>query len=436
MEQKMKSLKMLRQRKILLVMPLLVLPFVTIMFWALGGGKMDAANASFVEKEGFNIKLPDANLKEGTALDKMNYYEQAALDSTKLEELIKKDPNYLSPSFQEDSTEIATSTSNNRSSSRKGSSGLNSAMYRDPNEEKVHEKLEALQRAINKPITSRTQSPDFSNYAKGSTNEVHSEDVNKLEEMMQSMNVRTDVQDPELKQLSGMLESILDIQHPDRVQEKLRKVSEAQRGQVFAITTKTKEDNISSLQIAPTNHAVSDGQSKGNGFYSLNEPTITDHNQNATAAVIHETQTIVNGSTVKMRLANAIFINGVKIPKDNFLFGTASLKGERLIIKINSLRYDNSLFPVDLSVYDMDGLNGIYIPGAINRDVAKESADRSMQTLGVTSLDDSWGAQAAGVGIEAAKSLLSKKVKLIKVVVKAGYQVLLRDEKQKQNGSN
>jgi conjugative transposon TraM protein len=436
MEQKIKSLKMLRQRKILLVMPLLVLPFITIIFWALGGGKMNAANGALVEKEGFNIKLPDANLKEGMALDKMNYYEQAALDSTKLEELIKKDPNYLSQSFQEDSTEIASSTSNNRSSSRKGSNGLNSAMYRDPNEEKVHEKLEALQRAINKPIASPTQIPDFNKYTKGNTGVMRSDGVERLEKMMQSMNGQNEAQDPELKQLSGMLESILDIQHPDRVQDKLRKLSQAQRGQVFAITTITKEDNISSLQIVPTNPTVSDRQSKGNGFYSLDEPTITDDNQNATAAVIHETQTIVNGSTVKLRLVNAVFINGFKIPKDNFLFGTASLKGERLIIKINSLRYANSLFPVDLSVYDMDGLSGIYIPGAINRDVAKESADRSMQTLGVPTLDDSWGAQVAGVGIEAAKSLLSKNVKLIKVVVKAGYQVLLRDEKQKQNGSH
>ena len=77
-----------------------------------------------------------------------------------------------------------------------------------------------------------------------------------------------------------------------------------------------------------------------------------------------------------------------------------------------------------------------HIPGAINRDVAKASADRSLQTLGVASLDDSWGAQAAGAGIEAAKSLLSKKVKLVKVVVKAGYMVLLRDENQKQKDSN
>ena len=94
------------------------------------------------------------------------------------------------------------------------------------------------------------------------------------------------------------------------------------------------------------------------------------------------------------------------------------------------------MFPVELTVYDLDGLHGIYMPGAINREVAKASADRSVQTLGVPSLDDSWGAQAAGVGIEAAKTLFSKKAKLVKVVVKAGYQVLLRDEKQKQNESN
>jgi hypothetical protein len=82
------------------------------------------------------------------------------------------------------------------------------------------------------------------------------------------------------------------------------------------------------------------------------------------------------------------------------------------------------------------GMRVFIYPGAITRDVAKASADRSMQTLGVTALDDSWGAQAAGAGIEAAKNLLSKKVKLVKVMVKAGYQVLIHDENQKENNSN
>jgi conjugative transposon TraM protein len=139
----------------------------------------------------------------------------------------------------------------------------------------------------------------------------------------------------------------------------------------------------------------------------------------------------VNGSTVKLRLTNDVYINGVLIPKDNFLFGTASLNGERLNIKISSIRFHNSLFPVELSVYDMDGIDGIYIPGAISRDVAKQSIDRSTRGLGLTTLDPSLGAQAANAGIEAARNLLSKKVKLIKVTVKAGYRVLLKSDQQK-----
>jgi conjugative transposon TraM protein len=427
MEQNTKSLKVLKQRKMLLVLPILALPFLTAIFWALGGGKMDASNSAVTQQKGFNLKLPNANLKEGLPMDKMNYYDMAALDSAKLDELIKKDPNYLSQSFQIDSTEDSSAVTH-----RKERNGLNKSVYRDVNEEKVHQKLEALQKAINIPVPIPEQNRDYTKTAKLNEATLHSNDVDRLEQMMLSMNESQESQDPELKQLGGMLESILDIQHPGRMQEKLKKASEAERGHVFTISTKEQEDPISSLQNRTVNHT----ESELNRFYSLDQPENDDLMQNTVEAIIHETQTIVNGSTVKFRLMNDIFINGVKISKDNFLFGVASLKGERLTINISSIRYNNSLFPVDLSVYDMDGLVGIYIPGAINRDVAKASADRSMQTLGVASLDDSWGAQAAGAGIEAAKSLLSKKVKLVKVVVKAGYKVLLHDEKQKQNNSN
>jgi hypothetical protein len=96
------------------------------------------------------------------------------------------------------------------------------------------------------------------------------------------------------------------------------------------------------------------------------------------------------------------------------------------------VRYGQNIFPVSLSVYDMDGLAGIYIPGAITRDVAKQTGDEAIQGIGLTTLDPSLGAQAASAGIQAAKTLISKKVKLVRVVVKAGYQVLLKDDNQKE----
>jgi conjugative transposon TraM protein len=431
MEKEIKSLNELRKRKLLLAVPLLTLPFISTLFWLLGGGQMETATASTMEQKGFNVALPDPSFNKEGLLDKMSYYEQAISDSAKIKELIEKDPNYQKYSFIEESIGIENDSIVDRSEIRKSSGALNTTIYRDAHEEKVHKKLETLQKLINQPIGAPKEHSTSKIQSKQSVGVGDSKDVDRLEQMMQAMN-QSDAEDPELKKLSGMLENILDIQHPDRVQEKLRKTSQANKGQVFSISRQGNEQGITSLQNTKDPSGTGGGMQKAsNAFYSFEDALNIPSTQNAVEAVIHETQTLVNGSIVKFRLNHSIFVNGIMIPKDNFLFGVAALKGERLTVKISSLRYGNSIFPVELSVYDMDGLEGIYIPGAINREVAKTAADRSMQTLGVASLDESWGAQAAGASIEAAKSLLSKKVKQVKVMVKSGYQVLVRDENQK-----
>lgn len=167
-----------------------------------------------------------------------------------------------------------------------------------------------------------------------------------------------------------------------------------------------------------------------NGFFGVNDTPIESEVQNGIEAVVHETQTVVNGAVIKIRLLNDVYISEQLISRENFIFGIASLNNERLEVNINSIRNEHSLFPVKLEVYDMDGLPGIYIPGAITRDVAKQSTDNALQSVALNSLDPSIGAQAAAAGIETAKTLLSKKVKLIKVQVKAGYKILLKDNNQ------
>lgn len=437
MKKQVTTPKIIRQRRFLLVLPLLALPFMTMIFWALGGGKVQQVDAQGKKQAGFNINLPDANVKEDKPMDKMSYYDKAQSDSLKFLELIKNDPNYQSLAMTD--TDALLMDEEDTLQDIPYKKGLNKSLYgsggyNDPNTDKIYRKLAELDREMNKPITPPEYSNNYDDYQDrsgrhGNNATVNSSDVDRLEQMMHMMNQPAS-EDPEMQQLNGMLDKILDVQYPERVEERLKQASEARKGQVLAVASKGKDNSVSLLD----NEQISGEGS--NGFYSLNDLNTTDDAQNAIQAVIHETQTIVDGSTVKLRLVNDVFINGIRIPKDNFLFGTASLRGERLGIKISSIRFHNSLFPVALSVYDMDGLDGIYIPGAITRDVAKQSADRSMQTIGLTGLDPSWQAQAAGAGIEAVKTLFSKKVKLVKVSVKAGYQVLLYDEKQKQNQSN
>lgn len=434
------SQKLLRQRKFFIVLPLLMLPFMTLMFWALGGGKMENVNAQKQTQKGFNMALPDAYLKEDKSLNKMSYYDKAASDSAKVKELMKNDPYYNNAVLNGSRGEVK---STDTSLFRYGYNGKNSDLktspygngsYNDPNEAKVYQKLDQLNKVLNNPSIPEEKSEDRSSYNHREEASVKKEDVDRLEQMMQTMN-ESNGNDPEMQQLNGMLEKILDIQHPDRVHDKIKQTSEERKGQVFAVTSKDQNSLVSLLDNSSFNKERLDTSLNvvPNAFYSLDDLNAAAEIPNAIPAIIPETQMLVNGSTVKLRLINDVYINGFLIPKDNFLFGTASLNGERLNIKISNIRFHNSLFPVELSVYDMDGLDGIYIPGAITRDVAKQSADRATQGFGLTTLDPSIGAQAANAAIEAARSLVSKKVKLTKVTLKAGYQVLLKDEQQKIN---
>lgn len=430
MNNEQQSAKFLRQRKFMVMLPVLVIPFLTLFFWAMGGGKVDQALAQQNKATGFNTSLPDAHLKEEEA-DKMSFYDKAQTDSLRILEQMRTDPNFSThpentPSVINDPGTINLDQLSGYPNSQ--------SRYGDPNEMKVFQKLSQLNSALDQNSTagsSKNNSQDFGG-SKGSL--VSSPDVDRLERMMQTMG-QPSGDDPEMKELNVVLEKILDIQNPSRQQEKLKQASEKKRGQVFGVSPVPKQAIVTSLDRSEgmkDKKGAPNLKDDRNGFFSLDEKFDTGNTSNAVLAVVHETQTLTNGSTVKLRLVNDIYINGTLIPHDQFIYGTAVLNGERLEIKIGSIRYGNSLFPVDLSVFDMDGVTGIYVPGAISREVSKNSADQGIQNLGLTTLDPSLGMQAASVGIEAAKTFLGKKVKLIRVTVKANYQVLLRDEKQKQ----
>jgi conjugative transposon TraM protein len=317
--------------------------------------------------------------------------------------------------------------------------------YPDPNVEKVNQQLAKLKAVLNQPPEKQGKSMVTAEVPVQPNTSISSPDIHRLENIVQSMHQKDSSADPEMEQLNGMMDKLLDIQHPERVKERIREQSQKNKQQVFPVVVNSSNDNISLLQsnavpsvqqdsIPPVKDTLVATVSvlTPNAFYSLDDTNNgSDEKPNAVEAVVQETQTLVSGATVKLRLMSEVYINGVLIPKDNFIYGMASLNGERLNISITTIRYQNNILPVALSVYDMDGLSGIYIPGAITRDVAKQSADESLQGIGLTTLDPSLSAQAASAGIQAAKTLISKKVKLVRVTVKAGYRVLLRDTNQK-----
>jgi conjugative transposon TraM protein len=433
------SPRFLQQRKFFLTLPLLTLPFITLLFWLLDGGKgKDAQAQPSLARKGLNLELPTAYLPEEKPLNKLSYYEKAASDSARLEKLLKNDPYYHPPlkpagkgnslGAMEQSQQLASNSLNTTLRSP--------ADIADTQEAQLYQKLEQVNTALQKttiaPTSKLPSEPKPINPPGSSLNQ---SDMDRLEQMMGLMKNGTVNEDPEMKQINTMLEKILAIQHPESIREKLQPASPTRPGPVLSATVHTTEPiSLLTPDKGPLVSGIALAQEPftGNSFYSLAEDEAEIiHQQNAIPAVVHETQTLVDGAVVKLRLQRDIYLNGVQVPAGTLVYGTASLQGERLQIKINDIRYQQSLFPVELTVWDVDGLNGIQMPGTLTREVARQSTNQALQGMGLTTFDPSLGAQAAGAGLEAAKSLLNKKAKLVKVTVKAGYQVLLRAEKQK-----
>lgn len=420
MEKLQRSQAYLRKRKMMLVLPLLVLPFITLGFWALGGGKAAGTTAE-ITSIGLNLNLPDANLKDDDRADKLSFYDRAEKDSIKRDGYRRSDPYQTAfvDTLSQSNYELENMASQ---SAAKHNQQLNPSPLPASNnntEQQLMQKLAQLQRQMAQPEASPAvqetkvkQSADEDDFAG---------QIDRLEGIMQGMDA-SDGEDSEMKQISNTLEKILDIQHPERVKERMKKKSAEKKETAFAVRT-TGYSNVVGLIDTPRIQTR-----KSNGFFGLEEYGAAETADNAVEAFVNSNQILVDGSIIQLRLATDVFINGKLVSKGTLVSGITRLNGERLEADIQTIRTGNSLLPVKLALYDLDGLPGIHVPGSISRDVAKQSADNSIQMLEVASLDPSLKAQAAAAGLGAAKNLLSRKVKQVKVTVKAGYKVLLRSK--------
>ena len=414
--------KHLRKRKMMIVFPLLVIPFITMAFWSLGGGKTKQTSTQI--SSGLNINLPNPILKDDKQSDKLIFYDQAERDSLKLEELMRNDPYYK----QIIDKGIGTTSELKKiteSSSSKFNQRLNTSLYDHPvenPEDKLLQRLRDIESEISKSSNEKKVLPE-----KGSTIPSVSSDgeLSKLNAMIKDLSTNGS-DDPEMVQLDKTLDKILDIQHPERVKKEVINKPLPENKSILPVNTKEYRGKISLLCNVPE-----DTQQNGTFFGGVSTDT-PKRTSNSIDAVIHENQLLVNGSIIKLRLVTGITVNNVSIAKGSFLFGVTRFGDERVNVEINSIRFMDLLYPVKLILYDLDGLPGIYIPGAISRDAFKQSVDNSLQLMELSTMDPSLKAQAATAGINSLKGLMSKKVKQIKVYVKAGYRVSLMDTKYNQ----
>jgi conjugative transposon TraM protein len=399
----------IRQRKLYTALPVLIAPFLILLFWALGGGQGSYANVT-QEAKGLNTQVPNPQLKENeNSWDKFSLYQQAQRDSLKKAEAERTDPYFRLRTM----TEINGQDSIGLINHSLGKKGYDI----DSNEVAINKKITEINAIISQPKTQNVKV----NHDPVITEQ--NESIGQLEEMMMMMQSEGQ-SDPEMAQIENVLEKILDVQHPERVRDKIQQQSASNSGKVFSVSSKNTQLKGSFFGTKTLNDTL---EQRGSKFYGLNESN-DENSNNLITAVINANQILTNNSIVKLRLGDDIYINGKLIPSQAFLFGVCSIKNERIAITISTVFSGNTLYPVHLTAFDTDGLEGLYIPGTMGNEASKQGTSQALQDLQIMSLDPSIGAQAASAGIQTAKTLIGKKAKAIKVQVKAGYNVLLMDK--------
>ena len=152
--------------------------------------------------------------------------------------------------------------------------------------------------------------------------------------------------------------------------------------------------------------------------------------KNTIAAVVAGDQTITNGQGVRLRITEPMWIGNRLIPRNTTIVGAARLQGERLEVEISSVECEGSVYDVELQVYDSDGQEGINIPNSMESDALHEIGANMGSTMGSSiNISTNTGAQiASDVGrglINGVSQYLTKKMRTVKVHLKAGYRVML-----------
>lgn len=385
-----------RKKKAMLVMPVIIAPFIIFICWVLGLVGPADAKASTGHARGINLNLPAAVPSADSSWDKLHFYEAADKDSAKLKQLRRQDPYLNENKFDNDPL------------AKYGAK----AKYQPYPEEALHEADEQekkMYERINAIHLEMDRKPGKKNVPR-----VHQEieinknnDVDRLERMMEMMNTNEPLEDPEMVEIQKLMENIKDIQHPERVSERLKKEE-----------TKTK---VFAVELSPNEIMPSDVQM--NRFYS-GEDNTPDAQKKGIVAVVHESQKIMNGDLVKMRLTQNVFINNYEISANEFIYGSAKINAGRILVHVSVVQVDNQHFPVALDVIGHDGMPGIPILASKASLAAAQTADRATQGITMSGIDNI-GAQVAGAAIQTGKQLFKKQTKVVQYQIPAGYQVQL-----------
>jgi conjugative transposon TraM protein len=384
--------KFLTQNKALLFLPLLLMPFVVLIFYILGGGEgtgNKAGNTTATNLQGANYSIPEAESSIAIQ-DKLEAYQQQRERASTRDYRILEDLDSMQGQGQklflpEDTLEAMADDFEEAGLNTGISTNLLSHIRQK--EQEINRELYPVQNQRLPERSTAEKSGKSSNMKKTDSNQqtpsivlqqTGIEELDKVFDENLALNAQNDSLKIHLQQISTRLQ---EMEKQETVHFSLKKQSFSGFGKELPKTSLIK-------------------------------------------AEIYETATVLDGNRVKMRLLEDTRLDGMPVPRNTFVYGICKISNERLHISISQFPLEEQFIPVDLAIHDLDGLPGLYVPGNVARKVTQEvgSSTNTSSLFGFTNDPLTYaGVRAAD---RTAQTLL-KRVRLKKVTVKKNTLVYL-----------
>ena len=418
--------KQLQQRKKLMVYPLMGLLFLGSMWLIFAPSEKREVNRDTVGAFNADIPLPE---NDGIIGDKRKAYEQAQAERRQAEKVRSLEDFAFSGESDADGVEMELPDSEPerepfRDYSGNGGGRSSVAAYRDINrklgsfyeEPKVDGEKEELKRQVEE-LTAKLEERE--RQAGGIDDQV------ALMEKSYELAAKYMGQNGQAGQSGAIVQVPITGQNTGQGTGKPAVAVQAARQQtVSGLQQPMSDAEFMRAYSQPRNYGFNTAVGSG---YAMGKNTIR--------ACIHQDQTIMDGQTVKLRLLEPLQAGNLIIPRNTVVSGTGKVQGERLDITVSSVQYQGNILPVELAVYDNEGMKGLCIETSLEREAAKEAMANIGGGLGTSiSFARSAGQQVAmditrGL-MQGGSQYLAKKFRTVKVHLKAGDPLMLYAKQQ------
>jgi len=390
----------------LLFLPFMVIPFIILIFYILGGGSAPASEKQELKqtkgKIAINYRLPEADRTIGI-VDKMEAVQAQTQSFGTQDYHIGTENGSAGITSERDSTSEQDEAQNQEGENRSDQSvrpdpGVPDQLMAHIRKQEAQVKLELRQATGDTTVCSKGEVAKRANRS-GSADNPNPQNDQK------SVAAKTSQSATGIGEIDALFDRSLALaRQNDSLNFKLQEANLREQQRV------AQETQHYSLDKAKTNNTASE--------------KLKESARGTIPAEIYETATVLTGNRVKIRLLEDTRLNGRMIPRNTFVYGICRSDNERLQIEVQQIQVGGHFIPVKITVCDLDGLPGLYVPDNASRKITKEvgSGANTSSMVGFTGNPLAYaGVQAAD---RAARSVLQV-IKQKKVTIKKNTLIYL-----------